>query len=132
MDSKEKYLKIIKDFSAIEITDILKKLNIDSGGFYTRKYSIENMQRVTNELKKQLKNWYIELENDNLILNTKEKNINFVKEIKEIKIKRICDKLNIKKNSLYVYEASDLKYELVIDELKKQLNLIYKKYSKTP
>ena len=55
--------------------------------------------------------------------------MSFVKDIKAIQLNKICNELNIKKNSLYVYEASESKYELVIDEIKKQLDNIYLKYN---
>lgn len=128
MNKKEMYLKFIKDFNGIGITDILKDLNMNSSSFYTYEYSVENMQRVTNEMRKRIRKLYADVKDDEFILETKEKNINFVKDIKDIQINRICKNLKIAKGSLYVYEASDSKYELVIDEIKKQIDEIFKKY----
>lgn len=129
MNNKEMYLKFIKDFNGIGITDILSDLNMNSSSFYTYEYSIENMQRVTDEMRKRIKQLYVNIKNDEFILDTKEKNVDFIKDIKDIQINRICKDLKIAKGSLYVYEASDSKYELVIDEIKKQLDNIYLKYN---
>lgn len=129
MNNKERYLKFIKDFNGIGITDILNDLNMNSSSFYTYEYSIENMQLVTNEMRKQLKILYTELNDNNFILDTKEKNINFVKDIKDIRTNYICESLKISRGTLYNYTASDSKYELVINEIKKQLDNIYLKYN---
>lgn len=129
MNNKERYLKFIKDFNDIGIKDILGELNFNSASFYTSRYSLDNMQKITSEVRKQVKNIYPDIKNDEFILDTKEKNIAFVKDIKAIQLNKICNELNIKKNSLYVYEASDFKYELVINEIKKQLDNIYLKYN---
>lgn len=128
MNKKEMYLKFIKDFNGIGITDILNNLNMNSSSFYTYEYSVENMQRVTNEMRKRIRKLYADVKDDEFILETKEKNVNFVKDIKDIQINRICRNLKIAKGSLYVYEASDSKYELVIDEIKKQIDEVFKKY----
>lgn len=128
MNKKEMYLKFIKDFNGIGITDILNDLNMNSSSFYTHEYSVENMQRVTNEMRKRIRKLYADVKGDEFILETKEKNVNFVKDIKDIQINRICRNLKISKGSLYVYEASDSKYELVIDEIKKQIDEVFKKY----
>lgn len=128
MNKKEIYLKFIKDFNSIGITNILSDLNMNSSSFYTYEYSVENMQRVTNEMRKRIRKLYADVKDDEFILETKEKNIDFVKDIKDIQINRICKNLKIAKGSLYVYEASDSKYELVIDEIKKQIDEIFKKY----
>lgn len=128
MNKKEMYLKFIKDFNGIGITDILNDLNMNSSSFYTLEYSVENMQRVTNEMRKRIRKLYADVKDDEFILETKEKNVNFVKDIKDIQINRICRNLKIAKGSLYVYEASDSKYELVIDEIKKQIDEVFKKY----
>lgn len=128
MNKKEMYLKFIKDFNGIGITDILNDLNMNSSSFYTLEYSVENMQRVTNEMRKRIRKLYADVKDDEFILETKEKNVNFVKDIKDIQINRICRNLKIAKGSLYVYEASNSKYELVIDEIKKQIDEVFKKY----
>lgn len=129
MNNKERYLKFIKDFNDVGIKDILKELNFNSASFYTSRYSLDNMQRITSEMRKQIKIIYHDIKNDEFILETKEKNVSFVKDIKAIQLNKICNELNIKKNSLYVYEASESKYELVIDEIKKQLDDVYLKYN---
>lgn len=129
MNNKERYLKFIKDFNGIGIANILSDFKMDLGTFYTNRYSLENMQKITNEVKRQIKNLYQDIKNDEFILETKEKNVSFVKDVKAIQLNKICNELNIKKNSLYVYEASESKYELVIDEIKKQLDDVYLKYN---
>lgn len=129
MNNKERYLKFIKDFNGIGITDILRELNFNSSSFYTYEYSIENMQRVTNEMRKQLKKLYSELNDTNFILDTKEKNVSFIKDIKDIRINYICQNLKVIKGTLYNFTASESKYELVINEIKKQLDNVYLKYS---
>lgn len=129
MSNKERYLKFIKDFNGIVITDILNEFKMDLGTFYTSRYSLDNMQKITDEVKRQIKNLYQNIKNNEFILDTKEKNVSFVKDIKAIQLNKICNELNIKKNSLYVCEASDSKYELVIDEIKRQLDDVYLKYN---
>jgi len=130
LNNKERGIKFIKDFNGIGITDILKSFNLNSSSFYTYEYSIKNMQRVTNEMRKKIKNIYPDIEDNNFILATKESNLNFVKDIKNIKITSICNNLKIHKTSLYGLDASDSKYELVINEIKKQIDQVYEKYNK--
>ncbi len=129
MNNKERYLKFIKDFNGIGITDILDELNLNSSGFYTNIYSLENMQKITNKMREQIKLIYQDIKNDEFILDTKEKNIAFVKDIKDIRTNYICENLKIIKGSLYNFTASESKYELVIDEIKKQLDDVYLKYN---
>lgn len=129
MNNKEKLLKFIKDFNGIGITDVLNDLNMNSSAFYTYEYSLDNMQKITNEVRKQLKTLYNDLEDNNFILNTKEKNVNFIKDIKDIRTNYICENMRISRGTLYNYTASESKYELVINEIKKQLDEVYQKYN---
>ena len=55
MNNKERYLKFIKDFNDVGIKDILKEFNFNSASFYTSRYSLDNMQKITNEMRKQIK-----------------------------------------------------------------------------
>lgn len=130
MNNKERYLKFIKDFNNINIYDILKELNLITSGFYTYRYSLEKMQLITNKMREKIKNIYPFIENDEFILNTKEKNIAFAKDITNISTNNIFDELKIDRGSLYTYRISESKYELVVNEIKNQLDGIYKKYSK--
>jgi len=84
MNNKEKYLKFIKDFNNIGVSNILNNFNIDTSGFYTGFYSLENMQKVSNEMRKQLRELYLEINDNKFILDTKEKNIEFIKDISNI------------------------------------------------
>lgn len=129
MNNKERYLKFIKDFNNIGITDILKDLNFNTAGFYTGRYSLDNMQKITDKMRQQIKAIYPDIKNEEFILDDKEKNVDFVKDIKEIYINKICKQLKIATSALYVYECSEAKYELVVAEIKRQLDEVYKKYS---
>lgn len=130
MSKKEMYLKFIKGFNNINVYGILKELNLITSGFYTYRYSLEKMQLVTNEMRKRIKFIYPIIENDEFILDTKEKNVNFVKDITNISTNNIFDDLKIDRGSLYTYRVSESKYELVIDEIKRQLDEVYEKYNK--
>ena len=129
MNNKEMYLKFIKDFNSINVFDILRELNLITSGFYTYRYSLEKMQLVTDEMRKKIKGIYPVIEDKKFVLSTKEKNINFVKDITNISTNNIINDLKIDKASLYTYRISELKYELVVNEIKKQLDKVYKKYS---
>ncbi|MBQ9658699.1 MAG: hypothetical protein IJV31_08035 [Clostridia bacterium] len=129
MNNKERYLKFIKDFNDIGITKALNETNMGASTFYLSRYSLDNMQNVTNIIRRDIKELYSDIMNDDFILDTKEKNIEFVKDLKEIGIIKICNSLKIARNDLYVLKASDTKYEMVINEIKRQLDLLYKKYS---
>lgn len=130
MNKKERYLKFIKDFNNINIYDILKELNLITSGFYTYRYSLEKMQLITDEMRRRIKALYPDVNDDEFILNTKEKNVDFVKDINEIGINKICNKYKIFTNAIYSLECSETKYELVVNEIKSQLDEVYKKYSK--
>lgn len=130
MNNKERDLKFIKDFNKINIYDILKELNLITSGFYTCRYSLEKMQTVTDEMRRKIKTLYSNINNDEFILSTKEKNVDFVKDINEININKICNNHKIFTNAIYSLECSDTKYELVVSEIKKQLDEVYKKYNK--
>lgn len=129
MNNKERYLKFIKDFKDISVSNILKEFNMNTASFYTATYSLENMQKITDEFRKRLCEFYFELNNE-FILDTKEKNILFTKDIKEIGINKICDELKIKTSALYMYRCSDTKYELVVNTIKERLKETFNKYSK--
>ena len=75
MNKKEMYLKFIKDFNNISIYDILKEVDLTTSCFYTYRYSLEKMQRVTDEMRKRIKTIYPTIKNDEFILDTKEKQI---------------------------------------------------------
>ena len=130
MNNKERYLLFIKYFNNIKTKDILKTFNLSSSSFYTYEYSLENMQQVSDEMKKQIKEIYPNIKDDKINLDTKEKIVDFIKDIKEIGINKICNQLKIDSGALYTYRVSDSKYELIINEIKKQLDEVYKKYSK--
>lgn len=130
MNKKEMYLKFIKDFNNISIYDILKELDLTTSCFYTYRYSLENMQRVTDEMRKKIKIIYPTIKNDEFILETKEKIIDFAKDITNISTNNIFDELKVDRGALYTYRVSENKYELVIDEIKRQLDEVYEKYNK--
>lgn len=130
MINKERYLKFIKDFNLISIFNICEELKKDKSSFYTCRLSLENMQVITDEIRKRIKVLYPDVNDDEFILNTKEKNVDFVKDINEININKICNKYKIFTNAIYSLECSETKYELVVNEIKNQLDEIYKKYSK--
>lgn len=130
MNKKEMYLKFIKDFNNISIYDILKEFDLTTSCFYTYRYSLENMQRVTDEMRKKIKFIYPTIKNDEFILNTKEKIVDFAKDITNISTNNIFDKLNVDRGALYTYRISETKYELVIDEIKRQIDEVYEKYNK--
>lgn len=130
MINKERYLKFIKDFNLISIFNICEELKKDKSSFYTCRLSLENMQIITDEIRKRIKALYPDVNDDEFILNTKEKNVDFVKDINEISINKICNKYKIFTNAIYSLECSETKYELVVNEIKNQLDEIYKKYSK--
>lgn len=130
MNNKERYLKFIKDFNLISIFNICEELKKDKSSFYTCRLSLENMQVITDEIRKRIKVLYPDVNDDEFILNTKEKNVDFVKDINEININKICNKYKIFTNAIYSLECSETKYELVVNEIKSQLDEVYKKYSK--
>lgn len=130
MNKKEMYLKFIKDFNNISIYDILKEFDLTTSCFYTYRYSLENMQRVTDEMRKKIKFIYPTIKNDEFILNTKEKIVDFAKDITNISTNNIFDKLKVDRGALYTYRISETKYELVIDEIKRQIDEVYEKYNK--
>lgn len=130
MNNKERYLKFIKDFNSISVYNILKETNLTTSCFYTCRYSFENMQQVTDEIRKRIKIIYPTIKNDEFILDTKEKIIVFAKDITNISTNNILSELKIDKGSLYTYRISEQKYELVVNEIKKQLDEVYKKYNK--
>lgn len=129
MNSKENYLKFIKDFKSINMSNIFKELNMDSSAFYTERYSLDNMKKITDEFRKRLNELSPELQND-FILETKEKNINFVKEISNISPINICKDLSIQCCDIYALRASEAKYKLVVNEIKTRLENTFNKYSK--
>jgi len=129
MNNKERYLKFIKNFNDIGISNTLKELDFNSSSFYTYEYSLENMQKITNKMREKIISIYPSINDNKFILDTKEKNINYVKDIKSVGINKICDELNVHKSALYTLECSELKYELVINEIKKELDNVYQKYS---
>ena len=130
MNKKEMYLKFIKDFNNISIYDILKDVDLTTSCFYTYRYSLEKMQQVTDEMRKRIKTIYPTIKNDEFILNTKEKIVNFAKDITNISTKIIASDLKIDSGALYTYRISESKYELVIDEIKRQIDEVYEKYNK--
>lgn len=131
MNNKEIYLKFIKDFSSINTSDILKKFNLNSSSFYTCEYSLTNMQKITDETRKQIKKLYNEVKNDDFILKTKDDNVNFIKDLKEIGINKVCKKLKIFTTAIYSMECSEEKYKLVVNEIKQQIQNVYNKYNNT-
>lgn len=129
MNNKERYLKFIKDFNSIGTANICKELNKDKSSFYTSRLSLENMQLITSSIRKHIKELYPLIDDNEFILNTKEDNINFTKDIKKINVTDICNNFNIQKTTLYRKVASESKYELVINEIKKELDEVYQKYN---
>ena len=129
MNNKERYLKFIKDFKEINISNILKEINMDNSSFYTERYSLENMQKINDEFRKRLCEFYSELNNE-FILDTKESNINFVKEVSNISPINICKDLSIQSCDIYALRASENKYELVVNTIKERLKETFNKYSK--
>lgn len=129
MNNKEKYLNFIKEFNSIGISDIFKNLNLISSGFYTCRYTLENMQKVTNELRRKIKELYFEVPDNNFILNTKEDNISFIKDISAIEPIKILKNLNIDRGCFYTLRNREEKYVLVIEEIKKQIDEVYQKYN---
>lgn len=129
MNNKERYLKFIKDFTSIGLRDCSSKAELNSASFYTLRLSLENMQKITNEMRKQIKEIYSDCKDNNFTLDTKEKNVEFVKDIKNIKITDICNELRVHKTDIYCMKCSDSKYILVISEIKRQLDEVYRKYS---
>lgn len=130
MNNKEKYLKFIKDFNNIGIRNILNTYKFDVKGFYKGFYSLENMQIVSNEMRKQLKILYPEINDNSFVLNTKEKNIEFIKDISNISPIIILRENKIDKGCFYSLKNKEEKYLLVVNEIKKQLDEVYLKYSK--
>ena len=100
MNNKERYLLFIKYFNNIKTKDILKTFNLSSSSFYTYEYSLENMQQVSDEMKKQIKEIYPNIKDDKINLDTKEKIVDFIKDIKEIGINKICNQLKIDSGAL--------------------------------
>ena len=130
MNKKEMYLKFIKDFNNISIYDILKEVDLTTSCFYTYRYSLEKMQRVTDEMRKRIRTIYPTIKNDEFILDTKEKIVNFAKDITNISTNNITDELKIDRSTLYTYRVGENKYELVINEIKRQIDEVYEKYNK--
>ncbi len=130
MNKKEMYLKFIKDFNNISIYDILKEVELTTSCFYTYRYSLEKMQRVTDEMRKRIRTIYPTIKNDEFILDTKEKIVNFAKDITNISTNNITDELKIDRGALYTYRVGETKYELVINEIKRQIDEVYEKYNK--
>lgn len=130
MNKKEMYLKFIKDFNNISIYDILKEVDLTTSCFYTYRYSLEKMQRVTDEMRKRIRTIYPTIKNDEFILDTKEKIVNFAKDITNISTNNITDELKIDRGALYTYRVGENKYELVINEIKRQIDEVYEKYNK--
>lgn len=130
MNKKEMYLKFIKDFNNISIYDILKEVDLTTSCFYTYRYSLEKMQRVTDEMIKRIRTIYPTIKNDEFILDTKEKIVNFAKDITNISTNNITDELKIDRGALYTYRVGENKYELVINEIKRQIDEVYEKYNK--
>lgn len=130
MNKKEMYLKFIKDFNNISIYDILKEVDLTTSCFYTYRYSLEKMQRVTDEMRKRIRTIYPTIKNDEFILDTKEKIVNFAKDITNISTNNITDELKIDRGALYTYRVGETKYELVINEIKRQIDEVYEKYNK--
>ena len=130
MNKKEMYLKFIKDFNNISIYDILKEVELTTSFFYTYRYSLEKMQRVTDEMRKRIRTIYPTIKNDEFILDTKEKIVNFAKDITNISTNNITDELKIDRGALYTYRVGETKYELVINEIKRQIDEVYEKYNK--
>lgn len=130
MNKKEMYLKFIKDFNNISIYDILKEVELTTSCFYTYRYSLEKMQRVTDEMRKRIRTIYPTIKNDGFILDTKEKIVNFAKDITNISTNNITDELKIDRGALYTYRVGETKYELVINEIKRQIDEVYEKYNK--
>lgn len=130
MNKKEMYLKFIKDFNNISIYDILKEVDLTTSCFYTYRYSLEKMQRVTDEMRKRIRTIYPTIKNNEFILDTKEKIVNFAKDITNISTNNITDELKIDRGALYTYRVGENKYELVINEIKRQIDEVYEKYNK--
>lgn len=130
MNKKEMYLKFIKDFNNISIYDILKEVELTTSCFYTYRYSLEKMQRVTDEMRKRIRTIYPTIKNDEFILDTKEKIVNFAKDITNISTNNITDELKIDRGALYTYRVGETKYELVINDIKRQIDEVYEKYNK--
>ena len=130
MNKKEMYLKFIKDFNNISIYDILKEVDLTTSCFYTYRYSLEKMQRVTDEMRKRIRTIYPTIKNDEFVLDTKEKIVNFAKDITNISTNNITDELKIDRGALYTYRVGENKYELVINEIKRQIDEVYEKYNK--
>ena len=130
MNKKEMYLKFIKDFNNISIYDILKEVDLTTSCFYTYRYSLEKMQRVTDEMRKRIRTIYPTIKNDEFILDTKEKIVNFAKDITNISTNNITDELKIDRGALYTYRVGENKYELVINEIKRKIDEVYEKYNK--
>lgn len=130
MNKKEMYLKFIKDFNNISIYDILKEVELTTSCFYTYRYSLEKMQRVTDEMRKRIRTIYPTIKNDEFILDTKEKIVNFAKDMTNISTNNITDELKIDRGALYTYRVGETKYELVINEIKRQIDEVYEKYNK--
>jgi len=82
------------------------------------------MQDITNHIRNEIMKLYPVLKND-FILNTKEKNIEFVKKLASIQIKKICLENKIDLTTIYSKKASDKKYKIVIDEINLQLQKLF-------
>ncbi len=130
MNNKERCLRFIKDFNNIGVSNICKELQKDNSSFYTCRLSLENMQTITYKIREYIKNIYPTIIDNNFILNTKEKNIEFAKDIKNISTQNILNILKIDIGSFYTYRNSESKYEQVVEEIKNQLDKVYKKYNK--
>lgn len=60
---KEKDLKFIKDFSGLQLKDILESVNVDRSNLYKGKISAEKMKLVRKEIDKRIIKLYYEREN---------------------------------------------------------------------
>ena len=130
MNNKERYLKFIKDFNWIGVSNICEELKKDKSSFYTCRLSLENMQLITSKIREHIKRIYPLVKDDEFVLKSKEDNIKFAKDIKNIISQNILYNFKIDIGSLYTYKLSESKYELVVNEIKSQLDEVYKKYSK--
>lgn len=52
--NKDRYLKYIKNFSKIKISEICRELKIDKANIYRGTASIENIKKIKDEIKKRI------------------------------------------------------------------------------
>jgi len=88
------------------------------------------MQKVSNEMRKQLRELYLEINDNKFILDTKEKNIEFIKDISNISPIHILKENNIDRGCFYSLKNKEEKYLLVVNEIKSQIDEVYLKYSR--